>query len=61
MKAVLEHIVLNVSSPEKSFPFYRELFRYFGYEIIRDDEEHIAARKRGTPDFWIRATEKKYA
>ncbi len=60
MDVFLEHISINVSDTKISFPFYRELFKYFGYEIIKDNESRLAARKCGTPDFWIKPTEKKY-
>ena len=60
MNAFLDHILLNVSNPKISLPFYKELFVYLGYDIIRDDEEHIAARKGGTADFWIVQTEEKH-
>jgi len=60
MEAKLEHLSINVSNPKVSLPFYRDLFRYLGYEIIRDEIDSIAARKEGTPDFWIGVTEEKY-
>ena len=60
METYLEHIALNVSDPSTSFPFYRDLFLYFGYRVIRDDQDHIAFRKDGTPDFWIRTAEQRY-
>lgn len=61
MKSFLDHIILNVSNPKISLPFYKDFFKYLGYKIIRDDDEHIAARKNGTPDFWIVMTEEKYS
>ena len=60
MNAFLEHLSINVSNPKISYPFYRDLFKYFEYKIIRDDEDRLAVRKRGTSDFWIKATEEKY-
>lgn len=47
MNAFLEHISFNISDPKVSLPFYKDLFTYFGYEIIRDEPDGIAARKRG--------------
>ena len=61
MNSFLDHIILNVSDPKVSLPFYKDFFKYLGYSIIRDDAEHITARKSGTPDFWIVTTEEKYA
>lgn len=61
MNASLEHIILNVSDPKVSFPFYKDLFEYFEYKIIAHEEgDHIAFRKKGTVDFWIVATDPKY-
>lgn len=60
MDAKLEHVILNVSDPSKSFPFYKDLFGYFRYKTIVDDVDHVAFRKNGTPDFWFVATDSKY-
>ena len=61
MNGFLEHIILNISDPKKSFPFYKDFFDYFGYKIIAQEEgDHIAFRKKGTTDFWIVATDAKY-
>lgn len=60
MNGFLEHIILNISDPKKSFPFYKDFFEYFGYKIIVNEEDNIAFRKEGTTDFWIVATEEKY-
>jgi catechol 2,3-dioxygenase-like lactoylglutathione lyase family enzyme len=61
MNAVLEHIILNVSNPKISFPFYKNLFNYFEYKLIPNEEDdHIAFRKKGTPDFWFIAKAPKF-
>lgn len=60
MDATLEHIIVNVSRPEISFPFYKELFGYFNYKIFSEGGDYVAFRKKGTPDFWFTATEPKY-
>lgn len=61
MNTFLEHIILNVSSPKVSFPFYKDLFDYFKYKVIaHKEDDHIAFRKKGTADFWIVATDPKY-
>lgn len=60
MKNFLEHMSINVSDPEKSFPFYKDLFLFLGYEVISDKENSLAFRKEGTPDFWFKVTEQKY-
>jgi catechol 2,3-dioxygenase-like lactoylglutathione lyase family enzyme len=60
MESFLDHITINISNPKLSLPFYKDLLLYFDYRIIRDDEHHIAGRKAGSPDFWVKATEEKY-
>ena len=60
MHSFLEHITINVSNPSKSLPFYKEFFRYFEYDVFKEDEERLAMRKKGTPDFWVVATEEEY-
>lgn len=60
MDVFLEHIILNVSDPKKSFPFYKDSFTYLGHKIFVEEGDHIAFRKKGTTDFWIVATEEKY-
>lgn len=60
MKNFLEHISINISDPEKSFPFYKNLFLFLDYKIIKDKKDDIAFRKEGTPDFWFKKTEQKY-
>jgi len=61
MNASLEHIIINVSNPNVSFPFYKDLFIYFEYKILAEEEnDHIAFRKKDTADFWIVATDPKY-
>ncbi|MFA6523893.1 MAG: VOC family protein [Candidatus Paceibacterota bacterium] len=60
MKNFLEHISLNISNSKKSFPFYKDLFIFLGYKIIRDEKDCLALRKEGTADFWIKTTKTEY-
>ncbi len=61
MNTFLEHIIVNVSNPKVSFPFYKDLFIYFEHKMIAYKEgDHIAFRKKGSTDFWIVVTEPKY-
>ncbi|KKS65431.1 MAG: Glyoxalase family protein [Parcubacteria group bacterium GW2011_GWA1_42_7] len=60
MQASLDHISINVSSPEISFSFYRDLLCYLEYEIIKDEKDCLAARKKGTSDLWFKPTEGKH-
>ena len=61
MNTFLEHVIVNISNPKISFPFYKDLFIYFEHKMIAYKEgDHIAFRKKGSTDFWIVATEPKY-
>lgn len=59
MKAFVSHIQLNVSSKEKSFPFYKDLLQYLGYRFICEDSDYFGMAN-GTTDFWIEAVKPKY-
>lgn len=56
MKTSLYHIQINVSDIKKSLSFYKDLFSYFEYEIIMEDETCVGF-SNGTVDFWIMETE----
>lgn len=61
MNTFLEHVILNVSNPKISFPFYKDLFDHFEYKLLAEEKgDHVAFRKKGTADFWIVATDPKY-
>jgi len=63
MDAFLEHIIVNVSDPKVSFPFYKDFFGYFEHKVIAFEEgDHIGFRNKnkGSADFWIVATDQKY-
>lgn len=59
MKTHLGHLQINVKNQEASFPFYKDLFKYFEYEFMSDDKGYFGVTN-GTVDFWIMATEDKY-
>jgi len=59
MKTHLGHLQINVKNPEISFPFYKNFFKYFEYEIIADHKDCLGV-SNGTTDFWIMAIEEKY-
>lgn len=60
MENFLEHISINVSNPNKSFPFYKELLLFLGYRIISDKKNSVGFRREGTSDLWISATKAEY-
>ena len=59
MKTSLYHLQINVSNSKIAIPFYKELFKYFEYDIIDESSEHIGVSNK-TTDFWIIQTEKKH-
>jgi len=59
MKASFGHILINVSSKRKSFPFYKELLKYLGWEIIYEDSNYLGASSRPA-DLWFEETEPEY-
>jgi catechol 2,3-dioxygenase-like lactoylglutathione lyase family enzyme len=59
MKTSLYHLQINISDPQKSFPFWKDLFTYLKYKIVDESPEHIGA-SNGTTDFWLIATEEKH-
>ena len=59
MKTSLDHIQINVSNAQVSFPFYKELFKYFEYKIVKENEARIGV-SNGTTNIWIRQTGEKY-
>lgn len=59
MKAVFNHLTLNVSNFEKSSAFYKNLFQYLEAEFIKDEPNHLGVRL-GEGEIWIRETESEY-
>ena len=59
MKTIIDHIQINVSNAQVSFPFYKELFKYLEYRIMKENEERIGF-SNGTTNIWIRQTEEKH-
>lgn len=58
MKSSIAHIQLNVSH-QKSFEFYKEMLRLFGYKIWHEDKETLGMGN-GTTDFWLEVTVKDH-
>lgn len=59
MKAVFDHLTLNVSDFPKSAPFYKDLFGFLGAELIKDEPTHLGFRL-GEGEIWIKETEPEY-
>lgn len=63
MKSFVYHTQINVSDKKKSFPFYKDLLKYLGYEVVHDGSWGFGAKNTSFPhhsDIWICATETKY-
>ena len=59
MKSNLCHIFLNISNPEKSFPYFKELLKYFDYEIEFENDQYLGMTN-GAIDIWLEHTDVKY-
>jgi catechol 2,3-dioxygenase-like lactoylglutathione lyase family enzyme len=55
MKSSLNHISINVADKSISFPFYKELLAYLGYEIGDSGEFYFGAFQGGT-SMWFEET-----
>ena len=55
VNATLNHLGMNVSDGAISFPFYKDLLGYLGYEIVRESESSLGLRS-GSTDIWLRET-----
>lgn len=54
-KGNLVHVYLNVSNPNLSFSFYKQVLGYLGYEIEYEDEENLGLNN-GSSEVWLRVT-----
>lgn len=59
MKAIFNHLTLNVSDFKKSAAFYKDLFNYLSAKFVKDDTNHMGVRL-GEGEIWIKETEPKY-
>ena len=61
MKATLQHIQLNVSNKNISYPFYKEMLRLLGYKVFSEEEWGIGMNDLKTNlVIWVAETETKY-
>lgn len=59
IKSTLNHFGIHVSDKQKSFSFYKDLLTYLGYEVAKEDENHLGM-KNGLTDIWLRETPEAY-
>ena len=57
MKTTLNHLQIYVSDKSTSFPFYKELLTYLGYQVVADDESHLGMKNNST-GIWLKETPK---
>ena len=55
LTATLNHVQLHISDRTRSFPFYRDLLGYLGFDVVREDERSLGMRSGGA-DIWLRET-----
>ncbi|OGC48171.1 hypothetical protein A3A69_01265 [candidate division WWE3 bacterium RIFCSPLOWO2_01_FULL_37_15] len=61
MKATLQHIQLNVSNKNISYPFYKEMLLLLGYKIYSVEDWGIGMRDPKTNlVIWVAETENKF-
>jgi len=54
IKTSFNHLQIYVSDRKISFPFYKELLTYLGYNVINEDETHLGMRDEPT-DIWLQS------
>lgn len=59
MKAVFDHLTLNVSNFPRSAVFYKDLFRYLQGQIIKEEKTHLGFRI-GDGEIWLTETNPNY-
>lgn len=59
MKAVFDHLTLNVSDFQRSAAFYKDLFGFLEAKILKDAPSHLGFRL-GAGEIWIKETESAY-
>ena len=52
------HLQIYVSDRKISFPFYKELLTYLGYQLVDEDESHLGMRNEPT-DIWLKEVPKE--
>ena len=55
LTATLNHVQLHISDRTRSFPFYRDLLEYLGFDVVREDERSLGMRGSGA-DIWLKET-----
>ncbi len=58
IKTSFNHLQIYVSDKNISFPFYKELLTYLGYEVIDDNGTHLGLRNEPT-DIWLKEAPKE--
>ncbi len=55
IRTTLNHLQIYVSDKRKSFPFYKDLLIYLGYELVAEDESHLGLKNELT-GIWLKET-----
>lgn len=59
IKTSFNHLQIYVADRKVSFPFYKELLTYLGYEVIDDDGVHLGM-SNGFMDIWLREVSEEF-
>jgi len=59
MKSTINHIQINVSDKNISFPFYKELLSFLGFAIVHEDEQTLGM-SNGSSDIWLGQTDDRF-
>ena len=53
IKTKFDHLQIYVSNKKVSFPFYKDLLLYLGYELVNEDDSRLGMRNKPT-DVWLK-------
>ena len=53
------HLTINISDYEKSLPFYKDLFSYLGWQVVKEGAKH-AGFTDGSAEIWLKETGEDY-
>jgi catechol 2,3-dioxygenase-like lactoylglutathione lyase family enzyme len=55
IKGTLAHVLINISNPNLSFPFYKEFLSFLNYEVIKESDDELGMFN-GENEIWLRVS-----